>query len=73
MFKPNDLAVLRWTAHLWDSHTLVGTSSVGKKDDIVLIVEAQNWSVVVQALHPVYGLKWISNISLNLLKRAEDV
>ena len=73
MFKPNDLAVLRWAAHLWESLELDATASVGSEDDIVIIVDAPKSSNFVQVLHPVYGLKWISNINLNLLKRAEDV
>jgi hypothetical protein len=73
MFKPNDLAILRWNSRLWELPTFGDGFLVGKKNDVVIIVEAQNMSFLVQVLHPEYGLKWIATICLNLLKRPEDV
>jgi hypothetical protein len=72
MFKPNDLAILRWKSRLWELPT-GGSFLIGKTNDIVIIVEAQSTSVLVQVLHPEYGLKWMTTICLNLLKRPEDV
>ena len=73
MFKPNDLAILRWDDRLWAMPPFGVDFLEGKKNDVVIIVEVQSMSCLAQVLHPEHGLKWIATVCLNLLNRPEDV